>query len=84
MHSILKVNGRQVYVWAAIDRKTGEVLAVRVSLGRSSLEAYLFLSTVRKKCVNRARLITDKGPWYIPGHAGCSGMNSKGLEKETA
>ena len=60
----LKVNGKQVYVWVAIDIETKEVLGVRASLSRSSLEAYLFLSQVRKKCLNRARLITDKGPWY--------------------
>jgi len=44
----------------AIDIKTKEVLGIRASLSRSSLEAYLFLSQVRKKCLNRARLITDK------------------------
>ena len=60
-----------------IDTKTGEVLAVRVSLG--SLEAYLFLSTVRKKCINR-----DKDPGIILGRVECSNMTSKGLEKEIA
>lgn len=60
----LKVNGRQVYIWVAMDVKTREILEVRVALSRSSLETYFFLSKVRKKCLNRARLITDKGPWY--------------------
>jgi len=59
METKLKVNGKQVYVWAAIDIKTKEVLGIRASLSRSSLEAYLFLSQVRKKCLNRARLITQ-------------------------
>ena len=60
----LRVKGKYVYVWVAMDIKTREVIAVRVSLSRSSLEAYFFLSNVRRRCLNRARLITDKGPWY--------------------
>ena len=60
----LKVNGKQVYIWTAVDVKTKEILGVRVTTGRSSLEAYLFLSSVRGKCTNKAKLYTDKGPWY--------------------
>jgi len=58
----LKVRGKQVYVWVAMDVETKEILGVRASLSRSSLEAYFFLSSIRKKCLNRPRLITDKGP----------------------
>ena len=60
----LKVNGRHVYVWIAIDVKTKEIITVSVSIGRSSFDAYLFLKSVRGKCLNRAKLYTDKGPWY--------------------
>ena len=59
----LKVNGKQVYIWVAMDVETREILEVRVTLSRSR-QACLFLSKVRKKCLNRAKLITDKGPWY--------------------
>ena len=49
----LKVNGKQVYIWAAMDVET------RVTLSRRGLETYLFLNKARKKCLNRAKLITD-------------------------
>lgn len=36
----------EVYVWAAVDCDTLEVLSVDVSPGRSSLDALLFLQEV--------------------------------------
>lgn len=62
----LKVNGKHVYGWAAMHIETKEILAVKATVSRSSLEAYLFMRKVKSKCVNRARLLTDKGPWYNP------------------
>jgi transposase-like protein len=36
-----------------------------VSLGRSELDAYLFLSKVKSKCKGKLpEIITDRGPWY--------------------
>ena len=46
-----KVNGKQVYIRAAMDVEAREILEARVTLSRSCLERCLFLST-------------DKGPWY--------------------
>jgi transposase-like protein len=59
-----KLNGKQVYVWAAIDVETKEVLATNVTKGRSSLEAYLFLKKVLKTCLNKPKVLVDRGPWY--------------------
>jgi len=42
----IDVDGEEVYVWAAVDCATLEVLAVDVSPGRSSLVALLFLRDV--------------------------------------
>ena len=39
----IEIDGKEVYVWAAVDCETLEVLAVEVSPGRSSLDALLFL-----------------------------------------
>jgi putative transposase len=40
------VEDRDVYVWAAVDRHTFEVIHVEASPGRSDLDALLFLRTV--------------------------------------
>jgi len=60
----LKVMGCQLYVWAAIDVKTRELLAIRASWQRSVLDADLFLRQVLKTCVNKPLILVDRGPWY--------------------
>jgi putative transposase len=60
----LEVNGEEVYVWAAIDVDTFEVIHTEVSTGRSSLDALLFLKQVLKRCRGRPVIKTDRGPWY--------------------
>lgn len=60
----LKVNGIQVYVWGCIDVKTREILGIKVTRGRSYLEAYLFLREVLQSCTNKPTALTDRGPWY--------------------
>jgi transposase-like protein len=42
----LKINGRQVYVWAAIDVDTKELLAVYASYYRSNINTMIFLRRV--------------------------------------
>ena len=49
----IDVDGQEVYVWAAVDCETLEVLAVEVSPGRSSLDALLFLEDVLAYCRGR-------------------------------
>ena len=46
----LKVKGATVYVWSAVDVDSGELLALEASYGRS--------------CLNKPRVIVDRGPWY--------------------
>ncbi|MFP3283101.1 MAG: DDE-type integrase/transposase/recombinase [Nitrososphaeria archaeon] len=59
-----KVNGREVYVWAAIDVDTGELLAIKASWSRSSMDALLFLSRVLGARTNKPVFVVEGGPWY--------------------
>ncbi|MFC4245952.1 DDE-type integrase/transposase/recombinase [Natribaculum luteum] len=58
------VDDREVYVWAAIDRHTDEVIHVEASPGRSELDALLFLRIVLERCRGRPVIVVDRGPWY--------------------
>jgi len=60
----LKVKGQEVYVWAAIDVETKELLAIDASYQRSALNAYIFLKKALKKCSNKPLVLVDGGPWY--------------------
>jgi len=58
------VEDEEVYVWAAVDVDTFEVVHVEVSPGRSELDALLFLKTVLKRCRGQPVIVVDRGPWY--------------------
>ena len=60
----LEVDGEEVYVWAGIDVETFEVIHVDVSRGRSSLDAFLFLRKLLKRCRGKPLIKVDRGPWY--------------------
>jgi len=60
----LKINGRQVYVWAAIDVETKELLAVYASYYRSNINTLVFLKKVLDTCSNKPLVLVDGGPWY--------------------
>lgn len=63
----LKIQGKQVFVWSAIDVKRYEVLAIKATGGRTELEAIFFLREALKYCIGRPELIlVDHGPWYPP------------------
>lgn len=62
--TMIEIDGEEVYVWAAVDRGTLEVLAVDVSPGRSNLDAFLFLKEILKRCRGRSLARADRGPWY--------------------
>jgi transposase-like protein len=53
-----------VFLWAARDVDTKEVLAFRASFTRSSLDAEIFLKQVLECCENKPLFLVDKGPWY--------------------
>lgn len=61
----VEVDGEEVYVWAAVDCETLEVLHVDVSPGQSSLDALLFLKDVLKPCRGRPAPAGDRGPGTI-------------------
>jgi putative transposase len=69
----LKLRGEQIYVWAAVDVRTKEVLACRVSWTRSILDAEAFLKKTLEACSNKPLILVDKGPWY-PEALRCLGL----------
>jgi len=58
--------GEKLYLWAAIDLNTKEIVAYHSSIYRNSIEAGFFLRKVLDKCTNKPIIISDRGPWYIP------------------
>jgi putative transposase len=60
----VSVENDEVYVWAAVDVETFEVVHIEVSPGRSDLDALLFLKTVLKRCRGQPVIVVDRGPWY--------------------
>jgi putative transposase len=60
----LKIKGRQVFVWAAIDVDTKELLAVYASYYRSHINTLVFLRKVLRTCTNKPVVLVDGGPWY--------------------
>jgi transposase-like protein len=53
-----------LFLWAARDVDTKEVLTFRASFTRSSLDAEIFLKQVLEYCENKPLFLVDKGPWY--------------------
>jgi putative transposase len=49
----LKIEGKVVFVWSAIDVEKFEVLALKATGGRTELEAIFFVKDVLKYCLNR-------------------------------
>jgi len=60
----IEVDGQDLYVWAAVDCDTLEVLHVDVSPSRSGLNALLFLREVLKRGRGRPAPAGDRGPGY--------------------
>jgi len=61
---MITIEDQELYVWAAIDVVTFEVVHVEVSPGRSELDALLFLKTVLERCHGEPVILADRGPWY--------------------
>jgi transposase-like protein len=60
----LKLSGKQLFVWAAVDVKSKEVLACRVSWQRNIMQTEAFLRKVLETCSSKPLILVDKGPWY--------------------
>ena len=61
----IKLEKKQIFVWAAIDVDSKECLAVWASDGRSSFHAYVFLKEILKYCSNNPEIVVDRGFWYL-------------------
>jgi transposase-like protein len=62
--TVLKINGRICYLWAAIDVDTNEILALYASRGRGIPNAIKFLKMVLRSCDGKPIVVVDRGPWY--------------------
>ena len=62
--TMVKVKGIWMYVWAAIDVDTWEVVTAWASFSRSNFEGYSFIRKVMEYCENTPLFYVDKGPWY--------------------
>jgi len=62
--TIIEIDGKEYYLWAAVDCETLEVLSVDISSGRSNLVALLILKAVLNACCGWPGLATDRGSWY--------------------
>jgi len=71
--TVVKANGKNYYVYAAIDVERNELIAMRVYPSRNFLTTKLFVAEVLKYCENRPKFIIDRAPWLI------NAMKSLGL-----
>jgi len=60
----IKLEKKQIFVWAAIDVDSKECLFVWASERRSSFHAYVFLKEILKYCSNNPEIVVDRGFWY--------------------
>jgi len=60
----VNVENDEVYVWAAVDVDTFEVVHIEVSPGRSDFDALLFIKQVLKRCRGQPVIVVNRGPWY--------------------
>lgn len=60
----LEIEDEEVYIWAAVDADTFEVLNVDVSLARSSLDTLLFLTELLNYCRHQPVMLADCSEWY--------------------
>lgn len=60
----IKVQGKWMYIWAAIDIDSWDVLATWVSQGRSCFETLQFMRKALEVCENTPIVYVDGAPWY--------------------
>ena len=61
--TMVKVKGRQMWVWVAFEPGLRTFLAFRISYNQSTLDAYLFLRELRSK-YGLKPIWTDDATWY--------------------
>ena len=72
--AVVKANGENYYVYAAIDVERNELILMKVYPLRNYLTTKLFISEVLKYCENKPKFVIDKAPWIIKA------LESLGLE----
>jgi len=60
----IKLEGWQIYIWNAIDIEDHVILAVYVSVSRTSFDTIYFLKLVLNTCENKPFILVDGGPLY--------------------
>jgi transposase-like protein len=58
----LKTEETEVYVWAAVDVETFEIIHIEVSPGRPDLNALLFIKEVLRRCRGDPVILVGRGP----------------------
>ncbi len=61
--TMIRVRGREAWVWVAFEPAHRQFLGFRVSYGRNTLDAYLFIRHLRSR-YGRKPVWTDEGAWY--------------------
>src|ERR1700737_4256356 len=62
--TMIKIRGRQVWVWVAYEPRLKVFLSFRISYNRSTLDAYLFLKEVRRRYGRSKPIWTDDATFY--------------------
>jgi len=60
----VKREGKQIFLWTAVDVDSKKILAFYISETRCALDTYWFLKKVMESCTNKPVIIGDKAPWY--------------------
>ena len=61
--TMVKIRGRQAWVWVAYEPRLKRFLHFRVSYNQSGLDAYLFLKELRSR-YGLKPILTDEALWY--------------------
>ncbi len=62
--TVIKVNGKQFYIYAALDVERNEIVWMRVYSHRNYLTTLHFVKIVLKFCRNKPVFVVDRAPWY--------------------
>ena len=59
--TVIKINGRQFYLYAALDVERNEIVWMRVYSHRNYLTTLNFVKNVLKYCKNKPVFVVDRG-----------------------
>ncbi len=60
----IKLERKQIFVWAAIDVDSKECISIWASERGSSFHAYVFLREILRYCESKPEIVVDRGFWY--------------------